>query len=229
MGYKTLLLRETASMESTGRIKRYFFLLLGLFFMGLGISLVTKSFLGTPPISSMPYVLCHAVPVTFGQLTIAFGIVFFLAEMMILGKDFKKHQYLEVFVGLFLGIFVDIGMLISAPVHPEYYAGQVFVLLLGCAVLALGIFLQVSANVIMNPGEGVVKAIAGKTGIRFGVIKMIFDTSLVFGAIIISFVLFGSVVGIREGTIISMILVGYIVLIYSRVFGSHGFEKWLAD
>jgi len=216
-------------MDCTGRIKRYFFLLLGLFFMGLGISLVTKSFLGTPPISSIPYVVCHAVPVTFGQLTIAIGILFWLAEILILGKNFKKHQYLEVLVCLFLGIFVDIGMLVSAPVHPDYYAGQVFVLLSGCAVLALGIYVQVAANIILNPGEGVVKAIAGKAGVRFGIVKMVFDTSLVCTAIIISFVLFGNIVGVREGTLISMLLVGYIVLVYSRIFGSLHFEKWLAE
>ncbi|HNX18472.1 MAG TPA: DUF6198 family protein [Methanoregula sp.] len=216
-------------MDCTGYIKRYFFLILGLFFMGLGISLVTKSILGTPPISSIPYVLCHAVPVTFGELTFALGMVFLLAEILIVGKDFPKHQYLQVFVALFLGVFVDIGMFLSAPVHPDYYAIQVFVLLLGCAVLALGIYVQVAANVIMNPGEGVVKAIAGKAGVRFGIIKIIFDTSLVCTAIIISFVLFGNVVGIREGTLISMLLVGYIVLVYGRVLGSLHFEKWLAE
>jgi len=209
-------------------IKKYFLLILGLFFMGLGISFITKSFLGTPPISSIAYVFSLAGPVTFGELTFLLSLLFLLAEILVLGKYFPKHQYLQVFIGLFLGIFVDVGMLISASVHPDFYPGQILVLLLGCIVLALGIYLQVAANVLMNPGEGLVKAIAGKTGIRFGIIKIIFDTTLVCIAALISFFLFGTIVGIREGTVISMLLVGYIVILISGIFSWFHFEKWLA-
>ncbi|MDD4136697.1 MAG: hypothetical protein PHT99_02235 [Methanoregula sp.] len=133
-----------------------------------------------------------------------------------------------MFVALFFGIFVDIGMFISAPVHPDFYAGQVIILLLGCTILSPGIYLQVAVNVIMNPGEGVVKVIAGKTGVRFGTIKMIFDTSLVCIALLISIFLFGNLQGIREGTIISMFPVGYSILVFSRIFGFFHFEEWLA-
>lgn len=215
-------------MPGARPIKQYFFLLLGLFFMGLGISLVTRSSLGTPPISSLPYVLCMAIPITFGQFTFFFSILFLLAEILILGRSFPKQQYLQIFVALFFGIFVDLGMILSAPVHPGFYAGQIIVLLLGCTVLALGIYVQVSANVIMNPGEGVVKALAKKSGIRFGMVKIIFDTSLVCTALLASLFLFGTLQGIREGTIISMFLVGYIVLIISGMFRVFHFDEWLA-
>ena len=106
--------------------------------MGLGISLITKSSLGTPPISSIPYVLCLIYPVTFGELTFLFSLIFLLAEIGILRKDFPKSQYLQVFVGFFLGLFVDLGMLIVGSIHPDFYAGQLSVLLIGCVVLALG-------------------------------------------------------------------------------------------
>ncbi|MEN6395249.1 MAG: DUF6198 family protein [Methanoregula sp.] len=216
-------------MSGAGLIKRYFFLLLGLFLMGLGISLITKSYLGTPPISSVPYVLSTSFPVTFGEFTIMIGLLFFIAEVLVVGKNFPRHQYLQVFVGMFLGIFVDVGMLISASVHPDFYAGQVIWLVLGCVVLALGIYLQVSANVIMNPGEGVVKAIAEKMAVQFGIIKIVFDTSLVFCAVLISFILSGTVTGVREGTIISMFLVGYVTILLSGIFRIFHFEQWLAD
>ena len=52
--------------------------------------------------------------------------------------------------------------LISSPVHPDLYIWQIILLLSGCMILALGIYLQVSANVLMNPGEGLVQIIAGK-------------------------------------------------------------------
>lgn len=215
-------------MPGIGLLKRYFFLLIGLFFMGLGISLVTKSTLGTPPISSMAYVISLIVPVTFGELTFLFALLFLLIEILLLRSDFPRYQFLQVFVGFFLGLFVDLGMFIASPIHPEGYSWKIVVLLGGCLVLALGIYLQVSAKVIMNPGEGVVQIIAVKSKIRFGIVKIMFDSLLVSGAIVLSFIFLGSFEGIREGTVISAGLVGYIIILISTAFNKFRFQEWLA-
>jgi len=215
-------------MLISGYVKRYFLLILGLFFMGLGISLITKSSLGTPPISSIPYVLCLIYPVTFGELTFIFSLLFLLGEILLLGRNFPKNQYPQVFVGFFLGLFVDLGMLIVSSIQPALYLWQISILLIGCVVLALGIYLQVSANVIMNPGEGLVQIIAVRTKIRFGLIKIIFDSLLVTGAIIISLVHFGTLNGVREGTIISAGLVGYIIILISAIMNKVNFQTWLS-
>jgi uncharacterized membrane protein YczE len=205
-------------MPSSKIIIKYFIFLLGLFFMGLGISLITKSNLGTPPISSFPFVLSLIFPVTFGQLTFLLSLVFLLVQIIILRRDFPKEQLLQVLVGSFFGFFVDLGMAIFAFVNPNLYAEKIIALLLGCIILALGINLQVAPNVIVNPGEGVVKTIADRTGKEFGIIKMILDSSLVFIAAAISLFAFGTIKGIREGTIISAILIGYITKIFGAIF-----------
>jgi uncharacterized membrane protein YczE len=72
------------------------------------------------------------------------------------------------------------------------------------------VYLEVIANVIINPGEGAVRTIAKKTGIRFGSVKVLFDGTLTVIAVILSLAAFGSIRGIREGTIISALLVGSI-------------------
>ncbi|WP_319580696.1 DUF6198 family protein [uncultured Methanospirillum sp.] len=215
-------------MFMSGCVKRYFLLISGLFFMGLGISLITKSSLGTPPISSIPYVLCLIYPVTFGELTFIFSLLFLLGEILLLGRNFPKNQYPQVFVGFFLGLFVDLGMLIVSSIQPAQYLWQISILLIGCVILALGIYLQVTANVIMNPGEGLVQIIAVRTKIRFGLIKIIFDSLLVTGAIIISLIHFGTLNGIREGTVISAGLVGYIIILISAMMNKINFQAWLS-
>ncbi|NMM64941.1 YitT family protein [Clostridium sp. P21] len=199
-------------------ILRYFIFILGLFFMGLGISLTSKSGLGTTPINSLPYVLSMIFPLTVGQFTFLLSIVFFLVEIIVLRKDFPKEQYLQLFVGPFFGFFVDLGMNIFASVNPNIYLIKMLVLLLGCSLLALGVYLQVVANVIINPGEGVVKAISNKLAKKFGNVKIIFDSTLCIIAIIISLFTFGNIKGVREGTVICAILVGNITKIYSAVF-----------
>jgi len=199
-------------------IKKYFLFVVGLFFMGLGISLTTKSNLGTSPISSVAYVMSMIFSVTFGQFTFLLSLIFILIEIIILRKEFPKEQFLQVLVGPFFGFFVDLGMVIFAFVNPDFYVGKIIALLLGCIILAWGIYLQIAANVIINPGEGVVKAIALKAGKEFGIIKIIFDSTLVLIAAVISICVFGTIKGLREGTIVSAILVGYFTKILSGVF-----------
>jgi uncharacterized protein len=209
-------------------IIRFFIFVVGLFFMGLGIGLITKSNLGTSPISSVPYVFSMMFSVTFGQFTFLLSLLFLFVEIIVLRKDFPKEQFLQVLVGPFFGLFTDLGMSIFSFIKPNFYAGKIMVLFLGCIVLALGVYLQVVANVIVNPGEGVVKAIANKTGKEFGTIKIMFDSTLFLIAALISLSAFGTIKGLREGTIISAILVGYIVKIFSSVFEHFNFEEMIS-
>jgi uncharacterized membrane protein YczE len=216
-------------MSSAGLAKRCLVLILGLFFMGLGISLVTRSTLGTSPISSVPYVLSLALPVTFGEFTFVITLLFFIAEVLIIGRTFPKVQYFQIIVALLLGTFVDVGMFLSAGVNPGIYPEQIAIVLLGSVVLALGIFLQITANVILNPGEGLVRAIAEKTHRRFGIVKVMFDSTLVACAAVISFAAFGTIQGLREGTVISAILVGYIILGFALCYTRYDLGKYLDD
>ncbi len=204
-------------MSNPKIIGRYFLFIAGLFLMGLGISLITKSNLGTSPISSVAYVLSMVFPVTFGQFNFWLTFLFFLIEIVILRKDFPKVQFLQVLVALVLGLFIDSGMTVFASVNPDYYLGKISALFLGCLVLACGIYLQVTTGLIVNPGEGVVKVIADKVGKEFGIVKISFDFTLVLIAIIISLCAFGTIKGLREGTFISAFLVGYLTKIISGV------------
>lgn len=190
---------------------RYMILVIGVFFMGLGVSLTTKSNLGTSPISSLPYVLSMIFPVSLGQFTFLLSIFFILVQVALLGKRFPGKQYLQILVGAVFGLFVDLGMALAAPVHPRAYLGKLAVLLMGCVVLALGVYLQVVANVIINPGEGVVRTLARTTGVRFGTVKIMFDATLLGSAVLISCSVFGTVRGVREGAVITALLVGCIV------------------
>lgn len=205
-------------MSNCKLIGRYLLLVISLFFMGLGISLITKSNLGTSPISSVAYVLSMIFPMTFGQFNFLLTCLFFCIIIIIQGKDFPKAQFFQILVALFLGLFIDLGMTLFASVNFHSYFGKLSALLFGCVILAWGIYLQVTANVLINPGEGVVKAIADKVSKEFGIVKILFDCSLVITTVIISLFAFGTIKGLGEGTFISAFLVGYIVKIINGIF-----------
>ena len=206
-------------------ILRYILFLTGLFFMGLGISLTTKSGLGTTPISSLPLVLSRLVPLSFGQLAFLLSLAFVLMELLLLGRKFAREQYLQILVGPFFGLFIDLGMLIFRRLSPPTYPEQLLVLLIGCAVLAMGVYLQVAARVIINPGEGVVKVIADLTGSKFGNVKIAFDTGLFLIALVISLGAFGDIQSMREGTLIVAIATGSITKAYKAFFDRLGMDR----
>lgn len=176
--------------------------------MGLGISFTTRSSLGTSPISSVPYVLSLIFPLTFGTFTFLLGLCFLLLQILALRSAFPRWQYLQLLVSLCFGCFVDLGMFLTTPIHPGAYAAKFFYLLFGSAILALGIYCQILARGIFNPGEGAVRALAQVFGIRFGNLKVAFDSTLLVTATFLSFCVFHGLRGIREGSIISALLVG---------------------
>lgn len=198
-------------------IKRYELFLLSLFVMGLGISLVTKSNLGTSSISSIPYVFSIIYPLSFGAFTFITNVIFVFLQVLILRGSFPKNQYLQLIVGPFLGLFIDLGMFFFTWISPVSYFAKLFILLIGSLVLAFGIFLQLTAGVITNPGEGIVKAIAIKTGKEFGNIKVVFDFTLVLIAGLFSFIAKSKIMGIREGTLITAIIVGPLIKIFKKL------------
>ena len=141
------------------KLKRYILFLIGLFVNALGVSLVTKASLGTSPISSIPYVLSLNFPFTLGNFTIVFSILLIVLQILILRKNFKLENILQIPVSIAFGYFIDLTMYMLFWINPQNYFVKMIALLAGCLVLGLGVYLEVLADVVMLPGESFVRAI----------------------------------------------------------------------
>ena len=199
------------------KLKRYLLFLAGLFVNALGVSLVTKASLGTSPISSIPYVLSLNYPLTLGNFTIIFSIFLILLQLLILRKNFKIENALQIPVSIAFGYFIDLTMYMFFWVDPQYYVVKLISLLAGCVVLGFGVYMEVLADVVMLPGESFVRAIVQTWNTNFGTTKIIFDSSMTIMAGVLSVLFFGKLNGVREGTIMAALLVGFI----ARLFGKY--------
>ena len=199
------------------KLKRYLLFLAGLFINALGVSLVTKASLGTSPISSIPYVLSLKFPFTLGNFTIIFSILLILLQILILRKIFKMENILQIPVSIAFGYFIDLTMYMFFWVNPQNYAIKLIALFAGCIVLGFGVYMEVLADVVMLPGESFVRAIVQTWNTNFGTTKIMFDSSMTIIAGGLSVIFFGKLNGVREGTIIAALLVGFI----ARLFGKH--------
>ena len=197
-------------------LKRYLIFLVGLFVNSLGVSLITKANLGTSPISSIPYVLSLNFPFTLGNFTIFFSIFLIVLQLIILRKNFKLEHILQIPVSIIFGYFIDLTMILLSGVNPEAYIMKIVYLLIGCLILGVGVYMEVLADVVMLPGESFVRAIVLTWKTNFGTTKICFDVSMSVIAAVLSFIFAGSLAGVREGTVIAALLVGFIARLIGK-------------
>ena len=198
------------------KLKRYVVFLIGLFVNSLGVALITKADLGTSPISSIPYVLSLNFPLTLGQFTILFSLLLIALQLIILRKDFRPEHILQIPVSFVFGYFIDLCMALLFFIQPQAYGMKVLYLLIGCVVLGVGVYMEMLADVVMLPGESFVRSIVFRWGPEFGSTKVAFDVSMTVIAAVLSFVFADALAGVREGTIVAALLVGFIARLIRR-------------
>ena len=211
--------------DKTELIKRYIFLLAGLFVNGLGVSFITKAGLGTSPITSIPYTLSLGFTPTVGMFTLVFNIFLVILQVILLRRNFQLQNLLQLPIIALFSFFIDLTMSLLGLMQPETYAMKVVSLIVGCLILGFGVFMEMVANVAMLPGEATVRAVSDVFSTDFGKTKIAFDSSMTVIAAILSFIMFRHLDGVREGTIVAAILVGFIARLFKKYIG--GIEKIL--
>ena len=211
--------------DKTELIKRYIFLLAGLFVNGLGVSFITKVGLGTSPITSIPYTLSLGFTPTVGMFTLFFNLLLIVLQIILLRRNFQLQNLLQLPIIALFSFFIDLTMSLLGFIQPETYAMKVVSLVIGCLILGFGVFMEMVANVAMLPGEATVRAVSDVFSTDFGKTKIAFDSSMTVIAAIMSFIMFKHLDGVREGTIVAAILVGFVARLFKKYIG--GIEKIL--
>ena len=209
--------------------RRYLLFVASLFINAFGIAFITKALLGTSPITSVTYVLSLFTPFTMGIWTILLNLLFVVLEPFLMTRRELKADLrmylLQIPIAFCFGLFIDFSMFMLFWLEPSAYVMKVTVLLVGCVILALGIALEVKANAAMMAGEYFVKTITRRFHGEFGYVKLGFDITLLTIACILSLVFLSDIQGVREGTVVSALLVGPIVHFVSPAYRI--FDRWI--
>ncbi len=199
--------------------KRLLMYLVGLYLMAVGVVFSAKSNLGVSPVGSLANVLYQIglaanAPdiVNLGNCTTAVYCLYILTEFIILRKDFKPAMLLQLVASLLFGQLVNLATaMMSFLPAPGGYAMQMIYLLCSVPLVAAGVMLYLTPNILPTPGEGISLAISAKTGLSVGSSKTVFDCSLVVISCAASLLYFHRLVGVREGTVICALLVGFVM------------------
>ena len=183
---------------------------LGLTIMAFGVAFPIKAALGTSPITSVPYVTSTISGLSVGTTTIIMNFMFVLIQIAILRKKYDWFQLLQFPAAIVFGTMIDVAEYVLKPVAFSNYFEQWLLCVIGIFLVALGVSVEVMANLVTTAGEGIVLAICQVAPVKFSNMKVTFDVTLVCISIALSFIFLGHLDGVREGTIAAAVFVGLI-------------------
>ena len=197
--------REKMKRSFREILLRYAVATVGLVLVAVGVAFSIISDLGTAPISCPPYVVSLYGGLTVGQYTAIMHFIFILLQVVLLRKSFKAESLMQIAAAVVFGFLTDAAIWATSWIAAETYLGKAGLMLLSCVITAVGISLEVKADAWMLAGEMTTAAIAEVTGAKFR------------NAAVISLAISGNPTGdgeyvvIREGTLVSAFLTGWLM------------------
>ena len=210
-------MKQSKGAETAGR---YGLFLAGLFIASLGVAFSTKAGLGTSPVASVPYSVSLVSPLlSFGGWLNLLSLVQVMVQVAVLKG---KCNYLEIAVQTVLafvyGYLTDFSCGLIRDIAVTGYPMQFLFMLLGCVILAFGIWIQFKGGAAMLPGEAMNRAVSKVTGRKYENVKIAFDVFYIAAAAVICLVFLGGLKGVREGSVIAALAVGSIIKLFNRLY-----------
>lgn len=205
-------------------VKRYFIYILGLYVFAFGIALVARSTMGATPVSSWAYTMSRHTMLSYGIYSFLIHMAMIIYQIVILiGHGIKKEWMnilLQIPFSFLFGLFLDTNMYLTDCIQPTGIISCLIVLFAACLVHAMGVFLQVSANVSMMSAEAFVYYTCKRWNLQFWKTKIKFDVSMVmltiFTSLMFDFSILSVTTAVREGTVVDALLVGRIYHFYTK-------------
>ncbi len=193
--------------------------LLGLFIVSMGINLSIVANLGMSSVNSVPYSISIALQAPFSICVVVVYSFYVFLQYLILKKDFKWTNLMQLVCVTIFGQFVELtGYLTSTYLIAETMLMRFVALFFSISCVAFGVSLYVQANLIMLPVEGLTSALTHKfPKYSFGNIRTALDITFVITAVCIGMFFEGRILGVGIGTVISAILTGKMIGVFSKI------------
>lgn len=193
-------------------VARVAFYAVGLLILAFGVAFSVNSNLGVSPVNSLPYVVSLIVGKSLGTCVTVIFIGYILLQIIILRKEFQWINLAQILCSTVFGEFVDLAKMIVGDFVIPTYAGKLLMLAISMVLIAIGISIYMGVKLINMPMEGLTAVVASKiSGAKFHNVKVTVDCVAVGTGVVLSFVFLGGLFGIREGTILSAMLIGKLI------------------
>lgn len=197
-------------------IKKLLVYIVGILVLAIGINISKLSQLGISPVSAVPYACELIWGIELGKASLLVFIVLIFLQIVLLRKNYKAIQLLQLACTYILAIFITYTgkdyLLFWLPIPASYLIKLVY-LFVSIIIIGIGVSLYLIPNLIPLPAEGLMKAIVelSKGKYKFSNVKVAVDSTLVGISALLSLVFLGELKSVREGTVLAALLVGKVV------------------
>lgn len=192
-------------------IKKSLFTAFFIIVAATGVALGLKAAVGVGAWDAFSQATSMVTGIKVGTFSMMMNISCVLVQVVVLKKDFKMISFLQIFMAILLGFFVNIVFYeVLANVIIDSYLINMAIYMGSLLIIIMAVALIMSINFLSFPLEAACMAIATKTRLKFGTIRQLVDIFSIIGALVIA-VSFQNPIPVREGTIIGMLLFGPLI------------------
>ena len=202
------------------RTRRFIVYAIGMFVLALGLALNTKADLGVSPIISVPYSISQITGYNFGDLTFVVYALFVVVQIVIHLNLKKNKKIMSDLLQLPLSlIFTRLLNIFSTYIPTSQNLGIRFIVL-AFAIICTGVgaAMSLSMQLVPNPGDGIVQALAERFNKSVGLTKNLFDCFNLCITLCISIFIAHQIVGVGIGMVIAVLGVGRVIALFHHIF-----------
>ena len=182
--------------------------ILGILLVYGAVAFAIKAGIGVLPVDAAITSIATLIGMKVGTFSMLFHGSFFLGQIIMEGRNFRKTEYLQLLYitlgGYVLNFFLYTVLRI---VTFTFYPLRVLVCILAFACASFGCIMVIETHLMRTPMEGCIQMIAERIGTTMGKLRQKIDVALVIISVLISLV-FGVEWTLREGSIIAMVIFG---------------------
>lgn len=190
---------------------------IGIIILSIGIAFFIKADFGMSVIQSVAYLLSLSVPaISFGTMSYLLQFVLILALCVIVRK-FSIRFIISFGSAVFYGYTVDLVIYLMRSLTSDNLVIRILFFVAGFFLVVVAVTLFFRTNIPLMPYDIFVTEIAGAKRLETANVKIIYDLCYLAVALILSLSIFGKLVGIGAGTIISGLFSGVSVKYFGKL------------
>ena len=182
--------------------------ILGILLVYGSVAFALKAGIGVLPVDAAITSIANLIGMKVGTFSMIFHGSFFVGQIIIEKKDFRKTELLQILYitlgGTVLNFFL---YTVLKNVTFGFYPVRLIVCVLAFLVSAFGCTMVLETHLMRTPMEGCIQLIAERLGTPMGKLRQKIDIVLVLVSVALTLI-FGTEWTLREGTIIAALIFG---------------------
>ena len=192
--------------------------ILGILLIYGSVAFALKAGIGVMPVDAAITSIATLIGMKVGTFSMIFHGSFFLGQIAMEKKNFRKTEFLQILYIVFGGSVLNFFLYtVLKNVTFSFYPLRVIVCVMAFFVSAFGCMLVLETHLMRTPMEGCIQMIADRIGTTMGKLRQKIDIVLVLLCVAITLI-FGVEWTLREGTIIATLIFGPAMDFWKNIF-----------